>query len=440
MNTKKLFEAAAKAGIAPFEMRKTTESKLQVATFNDVVENYTVADNGSVKVRGLVDGKCGTFSSDCSEDSVIDVAIAAVKESAEFGQPVDPAFFIKASDYKYEKVNTYNAALAAVPASKYIDIAKTVARKALSSDKRMESVQVQVEYSCGETEFCNSNGLALEDKANYCMIFASAKAVDGENVESGEHYEILTTLDGFDVDDFAAKLVDDTVGQLGGEVIKSGKYKVVYSQDCVASLLSAVRDGFSAFNVEQHVSLLEGKVGQPVFSKLLTVEETPIGSDPFCSAFDDEGVARTNKALIDKGVVTGYVYDLATAARAGVKSTGNGRLEGGNVRPAVSYMTVKAGDGDLDKLFELVGDGIYITGLGGVVTGLNPQSGDYSLQACGFVIEKGKKAKPVSLITVAGNIMTDFADLGAVGNDMKLTYMGIKCPSVVVNSIAVSGK
>lgn len=439
MDMNKLYKAAANAGIAPFETRIRKENKITIELFNDVVENYTVAENGSIKVRGLVDGKGGVFSSDRVDDEVIDIAIAAVKDSAEYGQPVDPEFFLGGKGLEYEKTETYNQKLAEIPASELIALGKTIAKKSLAADKRIESVNIQIEYNYTATELKNSNGLEIGQQTNYVFVFGGAKAKDGEMVESGSYYEILSTLDGFDAAEFAKKLVADAVDQLGGKSVKSGKYDVVYSPDCVAALLSALKDGFSAFNVEQHISLLEGKIGQQVFSPLFSLEQTPIGNDPFCSEFDDEGVPCKNSMLIDKGVPTGYVYDLDTAKRAGVKSTGNGMLQGGNIRPAVGYARVVPGDKSLEKLFEFVGDGLYVTSLGGIGTGLNPQSGAYSLQASGYLIQNGKRTAPVSLITVAGNIMTDFNDVIAVGNDEKKTYYGTKTPSVAIKGLSISG-
>ncbi len=440
MNTKKLFDAAAAAGITTFEARITTESKLSISTFDGELENYTVADNGAFKVRGLAGGKCGVFTSDRADDGVIDTAVAAVKESAEFGQPVDPEFFIGGGAYKYEKAHMFDAELAKVPAQEFISIAKEISTAAKSADRRIESVEVQVEYMYNSVELMNSNGLKLKDETNYCMIFASAKAVDGGEPENGTHYEILSSIDGFDCKAFAKELVRRATGQLGGETVKSGKYDIVFAPDCVAALMTVVVNGFSAFDVEQHVSLMEGKIGENIFSDSLSIEQAPIGSEPFCRTFDDEGVPCKNRLLVDKGVPTGYVYDLATAKRAGCESTGNGALRGGNVRPEVQFAVVLPGETSRDGLFAAAGSGIYITDLHGVATGLNPQSGAYSLQANGYVIENGKLGKPVSLITVAGNVMTDFADIIAVGSDSKSTYYGVKTPSIAVRGLNISGK
>lgn len=439
INVDKLFKAAKAQGVEQFEARITTGSKLSVTMFNDEQENFTVADDSAFKIRGLVDGKCGVFTSDRVDDEIIDTALAALKESAKYGNPLDPDFFIDGKAYKYEKVENYYPALAKAPAEKFLEIAHAITKKAREKDKRMELVIAQVEYGYDALTLVNSNGLNVKRELNVLTVFAQSKATDGKEVQSGMWYEFVTDLDKFDVDKFVDALVAYTVGQFGGKSVKSGKYKVVYSPDCVAALMTALGDGFSAFTAEQHMSLLEGKMGKQVFSKAFTVEQTPIGNGPMCTAFDDEGVPCANRLLIDKGVPTGYVYDLATAKRAGVKSTGNGRLQGTNMRPAVSCLTVHAGDKSQSELFKAVGDGIYITELGGVGTGLNPSSGDYSLQAAGYVIKNGKLATPVSLITVAGNIMTDFADVVAVGSDSKLTYYGIETPSIIIGSLSISG-
>ncbi len=439
IDVKKLFAAAKAEAVAQFQARLTSASKLPVTPSHHSPQTSPVADDGGIKIRGLADGKCGVFTSDRVDDEIIPEALAALKESAKYGNPLDPDFFIDGSAYKYEKVNNYHPELAAVPAERYIALAKEITEKARKKDKRMELVIAQVEYEYGAVVHVNNNGLNVKREMNMLTVFAQSKASDGAEVQSGMWYEFVSDLDAFDVDKFVSALVEYTVGQFGGSSVDSGKYKVVYSPDCVAALMTALGDGFSAFTAEQHMSLLEGKMGERVFSPLFTVEQKPIGDGPLCAPFDDEGVPCKNSVLIDKGVPTGYVYDLDTAKRAGVKSTGNGRLQGANVRPAVSCLTVKAGELSQAELFEKVGDGIYVTDLGGVGTGLNERSGDYSLQAAGYVIENGKLAKPVSLITVAGNIITDFADIIAVGNDSKFTYYGTTTPSVAIGSLSVSG-
>lgn len=438
MNDDKLFKAASDAGFEIFEARISTDGELTADVFNDKLETLTVADSALLRVRGAANGKVGSFSSDRTDDGVTETAISAVKQSAAYGQPVDTDLFISGGQ-TYEKVNGFFEELDAASAETIIELAKSLGKKTLEKDNRIESVRVQAQYVKNTLSLKNSKGLDVKSAKNYIMIYASTKAKSNGEVVSGMFYEFVQNLAAFDADGFTSELVKRTAGQFGGKSVKSGKYKAVYAPEVIAQLLEPVKSGFSAFNVEQHMSLLEGKTGERIFSPLVDIDETPIGSGPFCRAFDAEGVPCRNKKLVDKGVITGYVYDLATAKRAGVASTGNGALEGGNIRPSVGFVTVNGGGKTLEKLFEFIGDGLYITEVQGIGTGLNAQSGAYSLQANGYEIKDGKKGAPVSLITVAGNVMTDLNNVIAVGNDVTLTYAGVKTPSVAIDEISVSG-
>jgi PmbA protein len=93
----------------------------------------------------------------------------------------------------------------------------------------------------------------------------------------------------------------------------------------------------------------------------------------------------------------------------------------------------------LNDLFQTVQDGLYITEVQGAHSGANPISGDFSLQASGFVIENGTLRQPVALITVSGNFVTLLQDVKQVANDVKTSYFGITSPSVRVGKMSVSG-
>jgi len=85
-------------------------------------------------------------------------------------------------------------------------------------------------------------------------------------------------------------------------------------------------------------------------------------------------------------------------------------------------------------------NGLYITGIQGIHAGMDGLSGNFSLQANGYVIENGEISKPVNLITIAGNLFTLFESIVDVANDSKVTYSGVECPSVYVKNLVVSGK
>jgi PmbA protein len=69
--------------------------------------------------------------------------------------------------------------------------------------------------------------------------------------------------------------------------------------------------------------------------------------------------------------------------------------------------------------------------------GVNGVTGDYSRGAAGFWIENGKRAYPVSEVTIAGNLKDMFTHLTAA-NDLVFRY-GTNAPTLRVEGMTVAG-
>ena len=103
-------------------------------------------------------------------------------------------------------------------------------------------------------------------------------------------------------------------------------------------------------------------------------------------------------------------------------------------------MSLKPGKKSQEELFKDVNDGVYITTVTGLHAGLNPQSGNFSLQSSGFLIKDGKLDKPLDVITVSGNLIDIFKDVIEVGSDVKVFPSATSCSSLLIKKIVVSGK
>ena len=204
--------------------------------------------------------------------------------------------------------------------------------------------------------------------------------------------------------------------------------------------MSAYVSSAIAEDVQKNSSLFIGKIGQKVASKKVTVEDLPINKTVFAKSFDDEGVATSNRAIIKNGVLQTYLYNLTTAAKDGVESTGNGVTSGSKVYTAPTYLKMKPGKKSQEELFEEIGNGVYITDVSGLHAGLNSRTGNFSLQSTGFLIKDGKIDHPLDIITVSGNLVKLFNSVSYVGNDSKEFMSGTNCPSVIVSKLVVSGK
>ncbi|HOC80263.1 MAG TPA: metallopeptidase TldD-related protein, partial [Bacilli bacterium] len=182
------------------------------------------------------------------------------------------------------------------------------------------------------------------------------------------------------------------------------------------------------------------KLNQQVASKKITILEQPLLKNCFFRYFDDEGVATQNKKIVEKGVLKTYLHNLETAQREGTTTTGNGYRGGSKIGVGFVNPSIKPGRKSEADLLAKIKTGVYISSVTGLHAGLNPQSGNFSLQAEGFMIRDGKLAEPLSLITVAGNLLDLFMNVREVANNAELQLSGISAPSLLIKSLAVSGK
>jgi len=136
---------------------------------------------------------------------------------------------------------------------------------------------------------------------------------------------------------------------------------------------------------------------------------------------------------------------MKTANKDGVQSTGNASKASykGTIGISPSNLIVKPGKNSFDDMIRDIESGVYITSLQGMHAGLDPVSGDFSLQCHGYEIHQGKVGKPVSQITVAGNYFEMLKDIEQFSSDFEFsimaeTYTG--SASARIKSLTISGE
>ena len=436
----KFFALAKEAGLSEVELYVSENRSLNISLFHGEVDNYSDNNGYSIMARGLLNGKCGSATCDVWNAEKAKYLINEMVANAKVIENEDPIFIFKGSE-KYKKVNTFNKDLEKVTNDQIMANLLEVEKACKELDPRIIEV-AGTEYSqvSEKVTLINSNGLNLVQKNNYYYFVAQCVAKEGEQTKSGYDFFFDNDFSKFDAKKYAKKVVDLTVAQLGGEACESKKYKAILHPDVVTSLMKAYIGHANAEEVQKQSSLFIGKIGQKIASKKVTIEDRPLQKNPFARWFDDEGVATYNKPIIKNGVLETYLYNLTTAAKAGVQTTGNGYGGGSKKGISSTFLYLKPGKKNLDQLFEEVGDGVYITDVSGLHAGLNPQSGNFSLQSTGFMIENGKKGKPLDLITVSGNLLEVFQDIIEIGNDVTVSPSGVSAESVLIKKLSVSGK
>lgn len=178
-------------------------------------------------------------------------------------------------------------------------------------------------------------------------------------------------------------------------------------------------------------------MGAKIFADGITIVDDPhrqrgLRSKPF----DGEGVATKTRNLIDNGVLTTWIMDLATSRQLGLETTGHAaRGTGGPPSPSSTNVHLQAGNISRDDMISGVDRGLYVTEMIGM--GVNGVTGDYSRGAGGFWIENGELTYPVSEITLASNLRDMFKNI-TPADDLKFKY-ATNSPTVRVDGMTLAG-
>ena len=440
MRYDKFFALAKEAGIEEAELYIGESFSLSFSLFHSEVDNYSSNKSMTILARGIINGKFGTATCDSWSNEHAKYLVNEIVQNAKVIENEDPAVIFEGSP-KYKKINTFNRELESISIDKKMKKLYELEAAIKGGDPRVIEVGgVEYSESAESVTIMNSKGLKLAQKSNYFVYVGQAVAKEGTQVKSGYELFLDNDFSKLDIQKLAKEVVENTVSQLGGEACESNTYKAVLSPDVVKAFLSFYVGNADAEEVQKRSSLFIGKLNEKVASSKITIEDKPLQRNLFSRWFDDEGVATYNKAIIKNGVLQTYLYNLTTAAKEGVESTGNASRGGSKMGISTFFLQLRPGKKSQEELFKEVGDGVYITDVSGLHAGLNPQSGNFSLQSTGFLIKNGKKDRGLDVITVSGNLIDLFKDVLEVGNDERIFPSGVACSSLLIKKIVVSGK
>ena len=212
--------------------------------------------------------------------------------------------------------------------------------------------------------------------------------------------------------------------------VPTGQYPVLFSAEVARSLVGHLIGAISGGALYRRASFLLDSAGTKVFPDWFSIQELPFLPRGFRStAFDAEGVATRESALVEAGILQRYVLGSYSARRLGLQTTAN---SGG-----VHNLQVAANAGDQASMIAGIERGVLVTELMG--QGVNPITGDYSRGAAGFWIENGQATHAVDGFTIAGNLKQMFAGIEAVGSDVD-PRSHLRTGSILVGRMTVAGE
>jgi PmbA protein len=297
-----------------------------------------------------------------------------------------------------------------------------------------------VEFSCGKDVFyyAASNGFAGSYASSGFSLGAAVIAGEGADMQVDDDFDSATFL--FDMK--APEIIGKSAGEravraLHPKKIQTQQAPVIFDKRISGGLLGALASAISGAAVARGTTLLKDKMGQQVFSSAITIIDDPFLKRGHRShPFDGEGILPQKRAIIDRGVLAGWLLDLSSARQLGLKTTGNaGRGSGSPPSPRPANFYMQPGHMTFNEMIGGISSGFYITGLMG--SGSNIVTGDYSRGAKGFWIENGKIAYPVAELTIAGNLRDMWLHC-TPANDLEFKF-GIDAPSLRIDGMTIAG-
>ena len=320
--------------------------------------------------------------------------------------------------------------------------------KAMAIEAEQHALAVKnVSKSIGSGASATNYFVALASSNGFSRSYRRTGYGLSASVISGEGLTMERDYDGTSANHFSDLESPEKIGRTAGErvVAKINPQKltsrsatVIFDRRVASSLLGHLAGAINGSSIARGVSFLKDDLEKQIFKSNINIIDDPLRMrGPASRSFDGEGLAVQRRALIDKGVLTGWVLDLRSARQLGMTPTGQGsRGMASQPSPSTSNVHLEPGEQSPAEMMKAVGSGLLITEFIGA--SINSSTGDYSRGASGFWFENGEIAYPVSEITVAGNLKDMFMSL-VPAND--LIFRGAtNAPTCLIEGMTIAGR
>ncbi len=369
-----------------------------------------------------------------ARDGLVARALAMAK-----AVPEDPHCGLPDSDRMAAAPPALDLADDAEPASEDLLAAAAAAEDAARAVPGVTNSEgAEASWRRGSVALAASNGFAGGYESTRFGLVASVIA--GSDTAMERDYEYHTARHREDLDspqDVGRRAGERAVNRLGARKQPSGRVPAVFDPRVSGGFVRLLASLISGAAIARGTSCLRDKRGETVFAPAVTVIDDPHRARGLSSRpFDGEGVVGGRLAVVDAGVLTGWLLDSRTARQLDLATTGHAtRGPAGTPSPGPSNLYMAAGGESREALLASVESGFYVTEMMGM--SFNPTTGDYSRGAAGFWIDKGRLAWPVNEMTVAGNLLEMFRAM-TPADDLRFRY-GLDAPTLRVDGMTVAG-
>jgi PmbA protein len=443
--TARAVEEALGAGAGDAEAYATEATKREIRVHGGSVESLSTATERGVGIRSWIAGRVGfCFGTDLSRQGVAELArrsaeAAAIADEDEFAGPP------QASGSFPDVDGLRDPSVAGWPTERAVELALGVERAAREEDARVVGVEQAVYFDSDErVAIAGSRGIAGEYGASGAYAYLQALAEGESGRETGLGFGIGRGPADLEPAEIGAEGARRATAMIGAVKPESRACPVVLDPTVAASFVGLLGGAIGADAVQRGRSPLAGRVGEEVAGAAFVLHDD--GLDPGgldSSPFDAEGVARRRTELIAGGSLRTYLHDTYTARRGDAESTGSAGRSGYRTLPGVSAsnLVVAPGGLDFEALLADAGEGVFVTDVAGLHSGVNPVTGVFSVGASGRAIRGGELAEPLREFTIASDLISMLRAVRAAGSAPRWVPFGgsVSTPPLLIAEMTVAG-
>ncbi len=413
-----------------------------IRVYEGEIEHFVSAQSEGIGIRVIRDGRTGFAYAGTLDADAIASVLAEARDNVRFGTSDEWAGLAEADGVPVVVQQLWSDELAAYATGSKIELAKELERLTLATDTRIRVDDSNYSDASGEAAVASTKGIRVSGRENGCYCSISTLADDGDETQTGFGFAVGRSPQEFDLDKAAKEAADRATRLLGAVKPPSKKITVVLDPFVTAQFLGVLSSTLNGENVAKGRSLFANRIGEDVASPLFTLVDDPTNSKAYTATdIDGEGLAARRNALIDAGVLQGFVHSSYSARRAGTTSTGNAVRGGFKATPGVGClaMQLQPGTRSQAELVAGVSDGVLIQSVQGLHSGVNPISGDFSTGASGLLINNGELGGPVREFTIASTLQRMLQDIIEIGGDVDWLPMRAAGVSLVIGDMTMSG-
>ena len=436
-------EAAQSAGADDAEAWVEEAVTRQIRVYEANVESLTDAGSRGVGVRVFLDGRSGyAYGTDLSDEGVTALA-AAANESAAVADPDE--FGGLPEEFGTTAIDGLHAAeLASWNTERKIELAVEIERAARAHDGVSQVEDTVYADADGSVALANSRGFCSSYEASSVWAYASVFAGEGADLMTGLGVGLGREPGELDARAIGDEAAERALALVGARQPESRRCPVVLDAFVAASFIGFIGGMLSADAVQRGRSLFAGREGEEIASGAVRLVDDGVDPEgPDSAPFDGEGSARRRTALIEDGRLLTFLFDARTARKGERKTTASASRGSYRTPPSVgtANLLLEPGDADLEELVRRAGDGLYVTDVAGLHSGVNPVSGTFSVGATGRLIEGGELGRPAREMTIASDLVSMLKAVQAVGSASRWVPFGgsVKAAPLLIGEMAVSG-